>query len=115
MTVGDSKIRHVKGEKVDSDHRTVESRFKPGMKIECVRNKVDASDDFNVIIVHAGTNNVNDKSPSDLAEAIANSMESVQKENPSALVAYSSIFKRKDGHTLNAKARKVNELLREKY
>ena len=102
--VGDSKIRHVKEKKVDSDHRTVESRFKPGMKIECVRNKVDA-----------GTNNVNDKSPSDLAEAMVNSMESVQKENPSALVAYSSIFKRKDGHTLNAKARKVNELLSEKY
>ena len=40
-------------------------------------------------------------------------MESVQKKNPSARVAYCSIFKRKGDQTLNAKARKVNELLSE--
>ena len=83
------------------------------MKIEEVKDKVDGSDNSDVIIVHAGTNNVNDKSPSDLAEVIVNSMESVQKKNPSARVTYSSIFKRKDDQTLNAKARKVNELLSE--
>ena len=88
-------------------------RFKPGLKIEEVKDKVDGSDNSDVIIVHAGTNNVNDKSPSDLAEVIVNSMESVQKKNPSARVTYSSIFKRKDDQTLNAKARKVNELLSE--
>ena len=55
----------------------------------------------------------NDKSPSDLAEVIVNSMELVQKKNPSARVAYSSIFKRRDDQTLNVKARKVNELLSE--
>jgi len=81
------------------------------MKIEEVKNKVGGSDNSDVIIVHARTNNVNDKSPSDLAEVIVNSMESVQKKNPSARVTYSSIFKRKDEQTLNAKARKVNELL----
>ena len=83
------------------------------MKIEEIKNKIVSSDNSDVIIVHAGTINVNDKSPSDLADVIVNSMESVQKKNPSARVAYSSIFKRKDDQTLNAKARKVNELLSE--
>ena len=113
LVVGDSQLRHVKGEKLENDHRTVEVRFKPGMKIEEIKNKVGGSDNSDVIIVHAGTNNVKDKSPSDLAEVIVNSMELVQKKNPSARVAYSSIFKRKDDQTLNVKARKVNELLSE--
>ena len=65
------------------------------MKVEEVKKKVDGSDNSDVIIVHAGTNNVSDKSPSDLTEVIMNSMESDQKKNPSARVAYSSIYKRK--------------------
>ena len=113
MVIGDPQLKHVKGEKLENDHRTIEVRFEPGMKIEEVKNKVGGSDNSDVIIVHAGTNNGNDKSPSDLAEIIVNSMESVQKKNPSARVAYSSIFERKDDQTLNTKTRKVNELLRE--
>ena len=81
LVVGDSQRRQEKGEKLDNDRRTVEVRFKPGMKIAEVKNKVDGSDNSDVIIVHAGTNNVNDKSPSDLAEVIVNSMKSVQKKN----------------------------------
>ena len=65
------------------------------MKIEEVKNKVGGSDNSDVIIVHAGTNNVNDKSPSDLVKVIVNSMESVQKKNPSARMAFSYIIKRK--------------------
>ena len=113
LVVGDSQLRHVNGEKLENDHRDVEVRFKPGMKIEEAKKKADTSDEFDVIIVHAGTNNLRDNSPSDLAEVIVNTMETVQKKNPSARVAYSSIFKRKDDQTLNAKARKVNELLSE--
>ena len=113
LVVGDSQLRHVNGEKLENDHRDVEVRFKPGMKIEEAKKKADTSDEFDVIIVHAGTNNLRDNSPSDLAEVIVNTMETVQKKNPSGRVAYSLIFKRKDDQTLNAKARKVNELLSE--
>ncbi len=63
--------------------------------------------------MHAGTNNIRDKSPQGLVESIVNTMQTVQEKNISALAAYSSIFKRKDDLTLNAKARKVNELLRD--
>ena len=106
MVVADSQLRHVKREELENDHRTVEVRVKPGMKIEEVKDKVDGSEKSCVIIIHAGRNNVNDKSPSDLEEVILNSMESAQKKHPSARVAYSSVFKRKDNQGLNAKARK---------
>ena len=79
--LGDSQTKTRKRGKLDNDHRAVDVRFKPGMKCEEVKNKVDGSDNSDVIIVHAGTNKVNDKSPSDLAEVIVNSMESVQKKN----------------------------------
>ena len=70
LVVGDPQLKHVKGETLENDHRTIEVRFKQGMNIEEVKNKVDGSDNSDVIIVHAGTNNVNDKLPSDLAEII---------------------------------------------
>ena len=95
LVVGDSQLRHVIGEKLENDGSTFEIRFKPGMKIEEVKNKVGDSKNSDVIIVHAGTNNVNDKSSSDLAEVILNSMDSVQKKNPSARVANSFTFKTK--------------------
>ena len=110
MVIGDPQLRHVKGEKLENDHRTVKVRFKLGMTIEEVKNKVDGSD---VIVVYTEMNNVNDKSPSDLAEVIVKSMGSVEKKHRTARVAYSSIFKRKDDQTLNAKARKVNDLFSE--
>ena len=37
LVVGDSQLRHVKGEKLENDHRDVEIRFEPGMKIEEVK------------------------------------------------------------------------------
>ena len=52
LVVGDSQLRQVKGEKLDNDHRNVEIRFKPGMKIEEVTKKVDTSEEWDVIIVH---------------------------------------------------------------
>ena len=83
------------------------------MKIEEVKSTTDAMEEYDVIIVHAGTNNVCDKPPSELAEVIVNSMESVQKMNPSAHVVYSSIFKRKDDQTLNVKAEKsINSIVK---
>ena len=72
LVVGDSQLRHEKREKLDNDHRTVEVRFKPGMKVEEVKNKVGGSDNSDVIIVHAGTNNMNDKAPSDLVKVVVN-------------------------------------------
>ena len=105
LVVGDPQLKHVKGEKLENDHRTVEVRFKQGMKIEEVKNKVDGSDNSDVIILHVGTSNVNDKSPSDLAEVIVNVSESIQKKNLSARVAYSSVFKRKQEKSMNSFAK----------
>lgn len=113
LIVGDSNLRNIKGEKLTNDYRDVEIRFKPGMRIEETNKKVGASTEFDVIIVHAGTNNLRDSTPKDLTETIVTTLDKVQKSNPTARVAYSSIFKRNDDQSLNAKGKKINELLGE--
>ena len=111
LLVGDSNLRNVKEEKLSNDHRDVEIRFKPGMRIEETNKKVGENNEFDVIIVHAGTNNLRDETPKDLTEKIVVTLDKVQKCNPTARIAFSSILKRSDDQSLNTKGRKVNELL----
>ena len=111
LIVGDSNLRNVKEEKLSNDHRDVEIRFKPGMRIEETNKKVGVNNEFDVIIVHAGTNNLRDATPKDLTEKIVTTLDKVQKSNPTARIAFSSILKRSDDQSLNAKGKKVNELL----
>ena len=84
------------------------------MKIEEANKKVGSNTEFDVIIVHAGTNNLRDSTPKDLTETVVNTLDKIQKSNPTARVAFSSIFKRNDDQSLNIKGKKVNELLEEK-
>ena len=114
LIVGDSNLRNVKEEKLTNDRRNVIVRFKPGMKIEEANKKVGSNTEFDVIIVHAGTNNLRDSTPKDLTETVVNTLNKIQKSNPTARVTYSSIFKRNDDQSLNIKSKKVNELLEEK-
>ena len=111
LIVGDSNLRNVKEEKLSNDHRDVEIRFKPGMRIEETNKKVGVNNEFDVIIVHAGTNNLRDATPKDLTEKIVTTLDKAQKSNPTARIAFSSILKRSDDQSLNAKGKKVNELL----
>ena len=83
------------------------------MKVEEENKKPGSNTDFDVIIVHAGSNNLRDSTPKDLTETIVNTLHKIQKSNPTARVAYSSIFKRNDDQSLNIKGKKVNELLEE--
>ena len=84
------------------------------MKIEEANKKVGSNTEFDVIIVHAGTNNLRDSTPKDLTETVVNTLDKIQKSNPTARVAFSSIFKWNDDQSLNIKGKKVNELLEEK-
>jgi len=103
LIVGDSNLRNVKEEKLTNDRRNVILRFKPGMKVEEENKKPGSNTDFDVIIVHAGSNNLRDSTPKDLTETIVNTLHKIQKSNPTARVAYSSIFKRNDDQSLNIK------------
>ena len=70
LIVGDSNLRNVMEEKLSNDHRDVEIQFKPGVRIEEANKKVGVNDEFDVIIVHAGTNNLQDATPKDLTERL---------------------------------------------
>ena len=106
LLVGDSNLRNVKEEKLSNDHRDVEIRFKPGMRIEETNKKVGENNEFDVIIVHAGTNNLRDETAKDLTEKIVVTLDKVQKCNPTACIAFSSILKRSDDQSLNTKGEK---------
>ena len=112
LIVGDSQLRNVKGEKLSNDNRDVEIRCKPGLRIEQTSAQVGKTDS-DVIVVHFGTNNVKSYSPQKLANEIGNTLEKIQTDNPSAKIAFSSIFKRKDDQSLNTKIQKVNDLVAE--
>ena len=70
LIVGDSNLRNVKEEKLTNDHRNVIVRFKPGMKIEEANKKASSNTEFDVIILHAGTNNLRDSTTKDLTKYI---------------------------------------------
>ena len=112
LIVGDSQLRNVKGEKLSNDNRDIEIRCKPGLRIEQTSAQVGKTDS-DVIVVHVGTNNVKSYSPQELANEIGNTLEKIQSDNPSAKIAFSSIFKRKDDQSLNTKIQKVNDLVAE--
>eukprot|EP00794_Sanderia_malayensis_P015561 gene15561-biopygen13273 len=103
----------MKSEKLSNDQRDVEIRFTRGMKIKQAAPRA-GNNHSDVIIVHIGTNNLNSSSqPEQICKDTIDMLNQVQKNNPRSRVTYSSIFKRKDDMSLNAKAMKVNKLLSE--
>ena len=113
LVVGDSQLRFVDESKLTNAQRDVSVRFQPGMKIKQAVKKAGKSDN-DVIIIHAATNDLQSTSPDQLSDDAINTLRQVQENNPKAHVALSSILRRKDNHALNAKAKKVNEVLAEK-
>ena len=109
MIVGDSQLRRVDESKLKNDQRVVEKRFKPGMKIKEAASLAGKSSS-DVIIIHAGTNNVDNSSPEQLCEDVVETLNKVQANNPKA-IGFSAIFRRKDDQNLNTKVTKVNTLL----
>ena len=81
------------------------------MKIKQAVNKAGKTDS-DVIIVHAATNDLRSSTPEKLASEITNTLKSIQENNPTSKIAFSSIFRRQDKE-LNAKATKVNKMLEE--
>ena len=110
LIVDDSQLRNVKEEKLSNDNRDIEIRCKPGLRIEQTSAQVGKTDS-DVIVVHVGTNNVKSYSQQKLAKKIGNTLEKIQTDNPSATIAFSSIFKRNDDQSLNTKIQKVNDLV----
>ena len=110
--VGDSQVNRLDEMKLCNDSRKVEKRAKGGMKIKEVVNKVGVCNS-DVIIVHAGTCDINAKTPEELRDEIIAALQAIKARNRRSQIAFSSILRRKDSELLSCKVKKVNELLKE--
>ena len=112
LIVGDSELQRVDAAKLSNEQRDVEIKYTRGMKINQAAQRAGKSNN-DVIIVHVGTNNLNTSTPEQICKETIDMLDQIQKNNPKSRIAFSSIFKRKDDMSLNAKAIKVNKLLAE--
>ena len=108
MTViGDSELRNLNG----SNH-TVKFIPDPGARIAKMKGK-EIHSDTNVILIHAGTNDIKSTEPEALADEVLDTMMQIQEKHKKAQIVFSSIFRRKYNYQLNAKVSKTNEILKE--
>lgn len=112
LIVGDSQLRRIDDSKLSNDHRDIEIACKPGMKIKQAVSKVGKSDK-EIIIVHAATNDVKSSTPEQLCKDVIDTLNQIQTNNPKSRIAFSSVIRRKDDQSINAKVRKLNGLLDE--
>ena len=109
MLVGDSQLRRFDAEKLRNGHHSVEIKAKPGLKIQQVAQTVGKTDS-DIIIVHAGTNNILKSTPEELCDTTMTTLQKIQQSNPKAQIAFSSVFRRKEE---NGKVQKFNKLIEE--
>ena len=112
--VGDSQLRRMDADKMSNNHHEVMLNAKSGMKVEEAANHVDCEAD--VIIMHAGTNNLRDSTPEEVAEKVVKTFKKIKQKNSKAQLAYSSIFRRKGNaaaNGMNVKVFQTNKILKE--
>ena len=97
---------------MSNSHITANKDFQPGMNIREAIQKI-GKNDSEVIVIHASTNNVSKMSPEELSKEILATLDTIKENNPSAKIAYSASFRRRDWHKLNSKICQVNKFLSE--
>ena len=109
--VGDSQVKGLDQEKLCNQYRDVEILGQSGMRLEQAAAKTEKTDG-DVIIVHAGTNNLSSTSPEQLSTEILDTLQKKQDNNKKSKVVFSSVFKRTD-KGLNLKIIKLHKILNE--
>ena len=112
--VGDSQLRRMDADKMSNNHHQVVLNAKSGMKVEEAANHVDC--DADVIIMHAGTNNLRDSTPEEVAEKVVKTFKKIKQKNSKAQLAYPSIFRRKGNaaaNGMNVIVFQTNKILKE--
>ena len=112
--IGDSQLRYLDGTRLTNNHHEVHVVADPGARIAKMKNQRRLEPDSDVIIVHAGTNNLKSATPIQLSNEIIETLDDIKSNNPGAQVVFSSIFKRSDELHLNAKVIQTNKILKEK-
>ena len=101
-------------DKMSNKHHEVVLNAKSWMRVEEAANHVDPG--AHVIIMHAGTNNLRESTPEQVAEKVMKTFKNIKKRNPKAQLSYSSIFRRKGtaaASGMNVKAFQTNKILKE--
>ena len=83
--------------KLYNKYQHVEIQGKSGMEIRQALAEIGETDS-DVIIIHAGTNNMSWISAEKLTSEAMETLHQVQQSNPHALVAYSSMFRRRGNY-----------------
>ena len=109
--VGDSQVKRLDQEKLCNQYRDVEILGQSGMRIKQAAAKTGKTDS-DVIIVHAGTNNLSSISPEQLSTEVLDTLQKIQDNNKQSKVVFSSVFKRTD-KGLNLKIIKLHKILNE--
>ena len=109
--VGDSQVKRLDQEKLCNQYRDVEILGQSGMRIKQAAAKTGKTDS-DVIIVHAGTNNLSSTSPEQLSTEVLDTLQNIQDNNKQSKVVFSSVFKRTD-KGLNLKIIKLHKILNE--
>ncbi len=112
--IGDSQERYLDGTKLSNQHHEVQVIADRGARIARMKNQKKMQPDSDIIIVHAGTNNLKTTSPEALSEEVIETLDYIKNGNRHAQVVFSSIFKRKDELHLNAKVIQTNKILKDK-
>eukprot|EP00112_Aurelia_sp_Birch-Aquarium-sp1_P005642 Seg1642.9 transcript_id=Seg1642.9/GoldUCD/mRNA.D3Y31 product="hypothetical protein" protein_id=Seg1642.9/GoldUCD/D3Y31 len=94
------------------NHNTLQAIPDPGARIAKMQVK-EIDSDTDVILIHAGTNNVKSTELEALADEVLETMKHIQEKQKKAQIVFSSVIRRKDNHQLNAKVSKTNEILKE--
>ena len=113
--VGDSQLKRLDETKLSNHHHQVKIVAKSGSRIRQATQQVGKSDS-DIIVVHAGTNDIKSSNAEALSDEIINTLNKIQESNPSSQIAYSSMFRRNDKNdpTPNRKIAEVNKILEEK-
>ena len=109
--VGDSQVKRLDQEKLCNLYRDVEILGQSGMKIRQAAAKIGKTNS-DVIIVHAGTNDLSSTSPEQLSKEVLDTLQKIQDNNKESKVVFSSVFKRTD-KGLNLNIIKLHKILNE--
>ena len=100
LTVGDSQLKRIDGNKLSNDSKSVKITAVGGMRIENLMSHVE-HDKWDKIIVHIGTNDLKERNSMKITDKLDEFLTYIQVRNPDCQVACSSIFKHKDNPEFN--------------
>ncbi|CAB4040800.1 Transposon Ty3-G Gag-Pol poly [Paramuricea clavata] len=113
VLIGDSMIKNIQGWKLSTKDKHVVARTFPGSTVEDMSDycKPFTRQNPEKIILHVGTNNVVNDTPTNVATKITNLAKKIKKDLPSTKIAISGLICRKD-EKLNNNIKQVNDVLK---